>query len=139
MESKKRKRWLLQKSLSCPEIPLCLRESIPTRGLQAVRFCSCFFSPPLQKAPKIHTTSFECLLSKSLPAGSGPRLFSFKAVGSGLDVMLQGDNIIWSVHSSRPLSQYNLRRKLHTTLSAKRKCLTKQNCLLLLRSCLCIS
>lgn len=123
---------------------LSWNSSVPEGIHTYTRSSSCLvlfllFFPPLQKAPQIHTTSFECLLSKSLPAGSGPRLFSFKAVGSGLDVMLQGDNIMWSVHSSRPLSQYNLRRKLHTTLSAKRKCLTKQNCLLLLHSCLCIS
>lgn len=55
----------------------------------------------------------------SSPAGSGPGLFSFKAVCSGLDVKLQGDNIIWSVHSLHPLSQYNLRRKLHTVCKEK--------------------
>lgn len=39
---------LLQKSLSCPEIPLCLRESIPTYSGQAV----VFFCLPKKKQPK---------------------------------------------------------------------------------------
>lgn len=80
---------LLQKSLSCPEIPLCLGKSIPTCSVQAVVFVLCFFFfSDKKKITQIHVLLFKRLLLKSLVAGSGPRLFFFKAVGGGLYVML---------------------------------------------------